>query len=94
MTAAPASYEEITWRESAACRALDPDLFFPIGKAGPAIAQAQRAKEICARCPVRPSCLTFALDTRQDYGIWGGYDEQERRILLRQRRETQPRSQI
>jgi WhiB family transcriptional regulator, redox-sensing transcriptional regulator len=43
---------------------------------------------------VRPSCLTFALDTRQDYGIWGGYDEQERRILLRQRRETQPRSQI
>jgi WhiB family redox-sensing transcriptional regulator len=73
------------WRDSAACRFLDTDLFFPIGKAGRAIEEIQRAKTVCTSCPVRQSCLTFALDTHQAYGIWGGYDEDERRALLRQR---------
>ena len=75
-----------SWRESAACRSLDTDLFFPIGKTGLAVAEIQRAKAVCANCPVRQPCLTFALDTHQGYGIWGGYDEDERRLMLRQRR--------
>jgi WhiB family redox-sensing transcriptional regulator len=33
---------------------------------------------ICADCPVRRQCLAFALDTRQDHGVWGGTSEQER----------------
>jgi WhiB family transcriptional regulator, redox-sensing transcriptional regulator len=78
-------YERASWRESAACRALDPELFFPIGKTGTAIAEIQRAKAVCTSCPVRQRCLTFALDTHQEYGVWGGYDEEERRILHRQR---------
>jgi WhiB family redox-sensing transcriptional regulator len=81
---AAVGYERTSWRESAACRVLDPELFFPIGKAGFAIAEVQRAKAVCASCPVRQHCLTFALDTHQAYGIWGGYDEEERRILHRQ----------
>ena len=80
------SKDDLSWRESAACRSLDTDLFFPIGKTGLAVAEIQQAKAVCARCPVRRSCLTFALDTHQGYGIWGGYDEDERRLLLRQRR--------
>ena len=80
--------DRVSWRESAACRFLDTELFFPIGKAGGAIAEIQRAKAICASCPVRRPCLTFALDTHQGYGIWGGYDEDERRLLLRQRRKA------
>lgn len=76
------------WRESAACRFLDTDLFFPIGKAGLAIGEIQRAKAVCASCPVRQACLTFALDTHQGYGIWGGYDDDERRLLLRQRQKA------
>ena len=86
MTAA--AYERAGWRESAACRVHDPELFFPIGNAGRAIAQVERAKAVCASCPVRQRCLTFALDTHQEYGIWGGYDEEERRILHRQRRKA------
>ncbi len=74
-----------SWRESAACRFLDTELFFPIGKAGRAIEEIQQAKAVCASCPVRQACLTFALDTHQGYGVWGGYDEDERRLLLRQR---------
>ena len=85
---AAVGYEGTSWRESAACRAFDPELFFPIGKAGGAIAQVERAKEVCASCPVRECCLTFALDTHQEYGIWGGYDEEERRIPHRQRRKA------
>jgi WhiB family redox-sensing transcriptional regulator len=74
------------WREGAACRFLDTDLFFPIGKAGLALTEIKEAKSVCERCQVRPSCLAFALDTHQGYGIWGGYDEDERRLLLRQHR--------
>jgi WhiB family transcriptional regulator, redox-sensing transcriptional regulator len=92
VTAPAASYHGASWRESAACRGCDPELFFPIGKAGPAVVQAQRAKAICARCPVRQCCLAFALDTRQEYGIWGGHDEDERRILHRRRQPGTSRS--
>ena len=77
-----------SWRESAACRFLETDLFFPIGKTGLAVAEIERAKTVCADCPVRQPCLTFALDTHQGYGIWGGYDEDERRVMLRQRRNA------
>ena len=77
-----------SWRESAACRFLETDLFFPIGKTSLAVAEIQRAKAVCADCPVRQACLTFALDTHQGYGIWGGYDEDERRVMLRRRRKA------
>ena len=77
-----------SWRESAACRFLETDLFFPIGKTGLAVAEIQRAKAVCADCPVRQPCLTFALDTHQAYGIWGSYDEDERRVMLRERRKA------
>ena len=80
--------DTLSWRESAACRYLETDLFFPIGKTGRAVEEIQRAKEVCASCPVRPPCLAFALDTHQGYGIWGGYDEDERRVMLRQRRNA------
>lgn len=86
MTAPAASRRPISWRESAACRNYDPELFFPIGTTGRAIAEIQRAKAVCAICPVRADCLAFALATHQDYGIWGGCDEAERRVLRRQRR--------
>ena len=75
------SYDQASWRESAACRHVDTELFFPIGKAGAALAEGQQAKRICAGCPVRQACLTFALSTNQLYGIWGGYDEDERRPM-------------
>ncbi len=77
-----------SWRESAACRFLETDLFFPIGKTGLAAAEIQRAKAVCTDCPVRQPCLTFALGTHQGYGIWGGYDEDERRVMLRERRNA------
>ncbi|WP_028801452.1 WhiB family transcriptional regulator [Streptomyces sp. 142MFCol3.1] len=78
------------WRESAACRSVDPDLFFPIGHTGPALLQIEEAKAVCRACPVRDACLRWALDTGQAIGIWGGTSEAERRALAR--REARRRS--
>lgn len=73
------------WRDSAACLEEDPELFFPIGNTGPAIAQAERAKAVCARCEVREICLRWAIDNNQDAGVWGGTSEDERRMMKRRK---------
>ncbi|MEU6406634.1 WhiB family transcriptional regulator [Streptomyces sp. NPDC046985] len=73
------------WREYAACREEDPDLFFPIGSTGPALVQAEQAKTVCAGCSVREQCLEWALSTDQTVGVWGGTSETERRALRRRR---------
>jgi WhiB family redox-sensing transcriptional regulator len=71
------------WRQRAACRDEDPELFFPLTEMGPGARQAQRAKAICARCPVRAECLEYALGGSLDHGIFGGTTESERRELRR-----------
>ncbi len=77
------------WRALAACRYEDPELFFPIGVTGPALPHIAAAKAVCRGCPVRDACLAFAVTTNQDYGIWGGLDEEERRVERRRwRREA------
>lgn len=71
------------WRERAACRTADPELFFPAAEAGPALArQVADAKRVCGVCSVRAECLTWALDALP-YGIAGGLTEDERRGLRR-----------
>lgn len=71
------------WRSRAACLNVDPELFFPIGNTGPALAQAAEAKAVCATCEVEATCLQWALDNNQDSGVWGGMSEEERRALKR-----------
>jgi WhiB family transcriptional regulator, redox-sensing transcriptional regulator len=71
----------VDWREFAACRRADPALFFPVGTTPHAMAQADRAKRVCAECPVRAACLDWALATGQELGVWGGTAEGERRAL-------------
>ncbi len=73
------------WRRAAACRDLDTDLFFPRGETGAPLEQTVVAKAVCSGCPVRVPCLEFAMATRQEYGIFGGLTEQERRSLARRR---------
>ena len=36
------------------------------------------AKAICARCPIKDECLTYALESGEAYGIWGGLLPSER----------------
>ncbi len=68
------------WGQRAACasRAVDPDWWF-----APADDELQTvARGVCDTCPVRRSCLAYALATGEPDGIWGGFDEAER-IWLR-----------
>lgn len=71
------------WRSRAACLNVDPELFFPIGNTGAAIAQAAEAKAVCAKCEVQQVCLTWAIENNQDCGVWGGTSEEERSALKR-----------
>ena len=63
------------WRAKAACRDKDPELFFPVGNTGAAYQQIEEAKAVCRTCKVIDACLKCALDTNQDYGVWGGLSE-------------------
>ena len=76
------------WIELARCLGVDPELFFPVGTTGPAIRQAERAKAVCRECPVIRQCLSWALDSCQDAGVWGGLDEEQRREIRRARRRA------
>jgi WhiB family redox-sensing transcriptional regulator len=78
---------ERSWRDRAACRSVDPELFFPVGDDGPALVQIAAAKAVCARCPVVAECLSFALVAVPE-GIAGGLTVEERRGLRAQRRRV------
>lgn len=78
-SAVPQAEALADWRTRVACRDADPELFFPVGNDARAQAQTAEAKEVCAGCPVRAACLSWALENSQDTGVLGGLDEWERR---------------
>jgi WhiB family redox-sensing transcriptional regulator len=93
----PAAEKEWTimdWRHEAACREVDPELFFPIGNSGPALLQIEEAKQVCRRCSVMEECLRWAIDSGQDAGVWGGLSEDERRTLKRRTIRLRARAHV
>jgi WhiB family redox-sensing transcriptional regulator len=75
----------MTWRNRAACLNEDPELFFPIGNTGLALVQIEEAKAVCGRCEVVETCLDWAVESGQVFGVWGGLSEDERRALKRRK---------
>ena len=73
----------LSWRNFGRCRGLDPEIFYPTPDD-----EGLEAKEICIVCPVRETCLDWALETREKHGVWGGLTEKERRRILRRHRRT------
>ena len=73
------------WQHRGLCRATDSDIFFPPAhfehKPEREIREA-KAKAVCAGCPVRLECLTWALSVREPHGVWGGASEGERKQML------------
>ena len=79
-----------SWRDLAACLdvvSADYDPFFT----DTAELRAE-AIAICATCPVRDDCLTFAVRTGQQYGIWGGQPERIVRRLIAADRAGRPQA--
>ena len=61
------------------------------GNTGPALSQIEDARSICQRCSVVEDCLTWALESGQDAGVWGGLSEDERRALKRRNARARAR---
>lgn len=71
------------WRQRAACRGMDVNLFHRDRSS-----VVNDAMTTCRRCPVSDECLAFALslpDEQDRSGIYGGLTWQQRRELRRQR---------
>ncbi|MDQ1426677.1 MAG: WhiB family transcriptional regulator, redox-sensing transcriptional regulator [Acidimicrobiaceae bacterium] len=75
--------KNLVWRQRAACRGVEPEIFYPISEE-----EAEEAKAICGACPVQETCLEYALSNRERDGVWGGATERERRRMIRQRRRS------
>lgn len=71
------------WRDRANCIGEDPELFFPVGNTGPSLAQIEEAKAVCRGCVVIDTCLKWSIENGQEFGVWGGLSEDERRALKR-----------
>ncbi len=64
----------------AACKGMNPDLFFPEHGVRPT-----QARKTCETCPVRQQCLDYALADAQLIGMWGGTTSRQRATIRRQR---------
>lgn len=66
------------WKAAALCAQTDPDAFFPEGGGS-----SKAARRVCGECQVRTKCLTEALANAEPFGVWGGFNESERRHIRR-----------
>jgi WhiB family redox-sensing transcriptional regulator len=68
------------------CHLGDPDLWFAETPAG-----LERAKTLCASCPIRRECLAAALERAEPWGVWGGEIFDRGSIVSRKRPRGRPR---
>lgn len=72
--------QPLDWQTKARCTEVDPEIFFP-ERGG----SSRAARAVCADCEVRLECLEYALNNKEQFGIWGGTSERERRRLRKDR---------
>jgi WhiB family redox-sensing transcriptional regulator len=63
-----------------ACAGIGPEIFYSTTGGKPV-----EALDLCGICPHADPCLEWALETRQDHGIWGATTPEQRVTLLRRR---------
>ena len=57
------------WKESAACKNFDTNLFFDKYEETPDIRHG--VDSVCLKCPVAATCFAVGI-SQKEYGIWGG----------------------
>lgn len=64
--------------QAPACQGAPAEMFFDP-------ASQETAKRVCAKCPLVDACLEWALSRphHEVYGIWGGTNQDERRLARR-----------
>jgi WhiB family transcriptional regulator, redox-sensing transcriptional regulator len=73
-------------RKPLPCHVGDPDLWFAEDPA-----DLERAKALCADCPIREQCLAAALAREEPWGVWGGQILQQGVVVARKRPRGRPR---
>lgn len=68
------------------CRVGDPDLWFADSPT-----ELEKAKTLCAACPIRARCLAAALDRQEPWGVWGGEIFDHGVVVARKRPRGRPR---
>lgn len=82
--------ENWDWQRHAARREMDSEHFFhPDAERGQARERrVASAKAVCDSCPVMAECRRYALAAEEQFGVWGGLDERERREMIARRRQV------
>lgn len=73
------------WMDDALCRQVSPEIFHPTIQE---TSLANKAKAVCANCPVIDACLEYALGMPGVTGIYAGTNEKERRLMRRRREQN------
>ena len=68
------------------CHNEDPELFFAESPT-----DVELAKQVCAPCPLRSTCLDAALERREPWGVWGGELVLQGVVVARKRGPGRPR---
>lgn len=67
--------------DDAACRTVDPEIFFPVGTGADAKAQIKLARYICQSCPLLAPCGRAVLERPEEHGVWASMTPEERRRI-------------
>lgn len=78
------------WQRLGSCRGMDVESFFhPDGERGLRRRERDdRAKQVCAGCPVMEPCRAWARQVQEPFGVWGGESEDERQAVIRADRRS------
>jgi WhiB family redox-sensing transcriptional regulator len=68
------------------CRSEDGELWFAESPR-----DLERAKALCARCPVMRECLSGAIARHEPWGVWGGEIFERGVVVARKRPRGRPR---
>ncbi len=76
-------------KQTLPCHVGDPDLWFADNQA-----DLERAKTLCASCPIRRQCLAAALERSEPWGVWGGEIFDRGSVVSHKRPRGRPRKQL
>lgn len=80
------------WWEQAACRGVNPDVFFPEESGVTTDRIYDQGRQFCNDCPVARNCLEEAMSYEAEewrrFGLWGGLSPRQREALSQKRAGT------
>lgn len=72
---------DVSWQEKAGCKGHPANLFFLDSANGVTThyrRALEKARQVCVKCPVMNECYNYAVQAKEQYGVWGGVDFQVR----------------